>query len=67
MISFIAYYNKKLLTIASLVISYNQCIKIDSKSTYNFQVSEKNINFVRQIFKFGVKLGVKLKILGRLD
>ena len=37
--------------IASQVIWYNKCIKIDNKTLYNFKVSQKDISYVGQLFK----------------
>ena len=37
--------------IASQVIWYNKCIKVDNKTLYNFKISRKDINYVGQLFK----------------
>ena len=37
--------------IASQVIWYNKCIKVDNKIVYNFKISPKDINYVGQLFK----------------
>ena len=51
----------------SQVILYNKCIKVDNKTTYNFEMSGKDINYVRyvrQLFKCNgkPKLWEELKI-----
>ena len=42
-------------TIASQVIQHNELIKVDSKGIYNFEMSQKDINYVDQLFKFNGK------------
>ena len=37
--------------IASQVISYNKCTKVDNKTIYTFKMSRKDINYVGQLFK----------------
>ena len=37
--------------IASQVIWYNKCIKVDNKTIYNFNMSRKEINYVGQLYK----------------
>ena len=39
------------LAIASQVIWYNKCIKVDNRTLYNFEISRKDINYVGQLFK----------------
>ena len=36
--------------IASQVIWYNKCIKVDNKTLYGFKISRKDINYVGQLF-----------------
>ena len=40
-----------LSAIASQVIWYNNCTKVDNKTLYNFKISRKDINYVGQLFK----------------
>ena len=37
--------------IASQIIWYNKCIKVDNKTLHNFKISRKDINYVGQLFK----------------
>ena len=37
--------------IASQVIWYDKCIKVDNKTLYNVKISRKDINYVGQLFK----------------
>ena len=37
--------------IASHVIWYNKCIKVDNETSYNFKISGKDMNYVGQLFK----------------
>ena len=39
-----------LSAIASQVLWYNKCIKVDNKTIYNFKMSQKDINYVGQLF-----------------
>ena len=39
------------LTIASQVIWYNKCIKVDNKTLYSLKISQKDTNYDGQIFK----------------
>ena len=38
-------------TIASQVMSYNKCTKVDNETIYTFKISRKDINCVGQLFK----------------
>ena len=42
--------------LASQVIWYNKCIKVDNKILYNFKISRKDINYAGQLFKGDGKL-----------
>ena len=37
--------------IASQVILYNKCIKVENKTRYNFEMSRKDMSYVGQLFK----------------
>ena len=41
--------------IASQVIWYNKCIKVDNKNKYNFKMSQKDKSYVRPLFKCNSK------------
>ena len=51
--------------IASQVIWYNKCIKVDNKTLYNFKISRKDINYVGQLFKGDGKPWEELKNYGK--
>ena len=44
-----------LTAIASQVIWYNRCVKVDNKTLYNFKISRKDVNYVGQLFKYNGK------------
>ena len=41
--------------IAYQVIWYKKCIKVDSKTIYNFKMSRKDINYVGELFNYDGK------------
>ena len=45
------YLRFLIFPVASQVIWYYKCIKVDNKTTYNFKMSRKDINYVGQLFK----------------
>ena len=51
--------------IASQVIWYNKCIKVDNRTIYNFKMSRKDTNYVGQLVKCNCK--PKFNILGQLQ